>query len=476
MGNPAERRARAPRDGQSAVTAAPSDHAHRGVRRLGLQQRFVPLLVALTLVSSLGVAALAYLGERDSAITGAQARTAQDVHVLRRLLADQGAGLTTHNDQLVVGQDNAVLVLNGDTTVVDGARDVTGTDATIYQLRGPALTAIASNLPTVDTHGNALPGSRLLGGALTGPAYDALLGGCGAADMASCHHSYSGVIAVHGLSYVASYAPLYDNNGAFIGALSAATPLASVLAPVTQQAVLLVMIGLLVGMVALVAGYWVFDSISRKLLATLDAQLDAVATHAVQLSGLAREQVTRASRQEHAARLVSEQARTLDGMAREMDQGYASLRSSAGELWAEMSQPGAAPDPARTLEHAKHSAVIAARIGTSAASARDLCRQIVTLMNHILADGTGIAGGGRELEAAAVELRESVEHVEVTLGERLVQRAGAVLTVPWQRKRRLRAQQRRDDDLHHDDLHHDDLSARQTHRDGGVATGDAPAG
>ena len=395
-----------------------------GFWRPGLHRRFVPVLIALVLASSLGVAGLAYFGDRESAITTARTSATQDVRVLRQLLADQGAGVTSNGGQLVVGQDSAQLVLNGDTTLVDRAHDATGAYTAIYQLQGPNLISVASNIPTTDTQGNPLPGRRLLGDTIGGSAYDALLGNCGAADTQSCHQTYSGVVTLRGVSYVAAYAPLSDNGGAFVGALAAAVPLDRVLAPVTQQAVLLVLISLLLGMVALVAGYWVFESGTRRSFAALDAQLDAVANQATKVRALARRQVTLTAQQARAAQQAGEQSRTLDALARVMEQGYTGLRESASELWAEMSQPGAVPDPARASAQARQAAVVAARVGTAAAQARDLCRHLALAMRHMIVQSHTITDGGRELDLHATELLGAVEQASATLAERQALPAG----------------------------------------------------
>src|SRR5262249_17976280 len=75
--------------------------------RLGLRKQFLPLLIAITLLSSLGISALAFLATRSDAMTEAQARAAQDVQVERQLLADQGPGVSLTDGHLVVGADNA---------------------------------------------------------------------------------------------------------------------------------------------------------------------------------------------------------------------------------------------------------------------------------------------------------------------------------------------------------------------------------
>src|SRR5690349_12010949 len=94
----------------------------RSLRRLGTNQRAVPLLAAVALISAFGLAAITFVGARANALSSAQSRALQDALVTRQLIADQGASVTSHDGTLVVGVDNQGLTLNGDTTVVDHAR------------------------------------------------------------------------------------------------------------------------------------------------------------------------------------------------------------------------------------------------------------------------------------------------------------------------------------------------------------------
>jgi hypothetical protein len=50
-------------------------------------------------------------------------------------------------------------------------------------------------------------------------------------------------------------------------------------------------------------------------------------------------------RQERLARQISDGAHGLDALVTSVNQGYPALRESAGAIWAEVSQPGAASDP-----------------------------------------------------------------------------------------------------------------------------------
>jgi hypothetical protein len=87
-----------------------------------------------------------------------------------------------------------------------------------------------------------------------------------------------------------------------------------------------------------------------------------------------------------------------------------------------MSQPGLAPNPQVAMRLAQQAAVAAGKVGTSATEARDRCRQLVTLMNNILAESSVAGESGAEIERHARALRASVGQVEKALGKRLVQR------------------------------------------------------
>lgn len=415
-----------------ATAPAASGERRRPFRRLRLRQRIVPLLVALVLLSACGIVGLAYLGARADAIASAQSRAVEDVRVERQMLVDQGASVTSHDGQLFVGVDNAVLVLNNDSTIVDRTRSLVSGYATIYQLEGDSLVAIATNLSS--GAGKSAQGSRALGDTITGPANDALLAQCGPTDASACHHAYNGVVTFHGVSYAAAFEPLTDASGTFVGALGIAIPLDSVLAPTVQFAVMLLLVALLMALIAIVAGSWIFGSISDRVLGALDAQLDVVADATIDLDHLARAQIERAERQAHTARQVSDEVRALNALARTMDEGQSALRESAGEIWGEMSQPGVTPDPAATLRWARQAAVVSGRVGSAAEHVRDLSQHIVTLMNHIVAEGNVVSQRGREMQVCAQELRGSVERVEMTVGERLINRPQGLASIPLLRR------------------------------------------
>jgi len=417
-------RAASPMNARETITGA-SNSPHeprRALRRLRASQRYMPLLVVVALLSTFGLAGITYIGARANTIASAQTRTLQDAQVARQLIADQGANLTLHNGQLVVGVDNSVYTLNGDSTLVDRTRSLVGGYATIYELEGSNLIAIASDLP-----GRSGPP---LGVGLTGAPYDALLGDCGAVDSPSCHQPYTGVVTLRGVDYVAGFLPLTDASGAFVGALGVALPLGDELAPVNQLSALLVLVGLLLSFLCILGGSWFFGARSEQMLTTLDTRLGTLADSASALERLAQVQVERATQQGRAARQVSEQARALDALAGAMEHGQMALRESAGGIWQEMSQPGAAPDPQAALQWARQAAVVSSRVGTAAERSRDVCRQLIALMNHIVAEGGVVTSANREMREHAHTLRESVEGVEMAVGERLINRLPGMAGLP----------------------------------------------
>src|SRR5260221_5646067 len=262
-------------DQNDATTQESSVGRRLRLYHVGLRRQFLPLLIALTLLSSLGIAALAFVGTRGAAVSDAQARAARDVRSDAQLLANQGAGVSLADGHLVVGVDSAVMTLNGDSTIVERTQSLVNVDATIYELEGPSLVAISTTLPKADRNGHVVPGSRALGDNLSGSAYDALLGNCGPTDNGQCHGAYSGVVTLHGRSYVASLAPLEALTGTCGGSLSVAIPLDSVLASSVQLSVLLVLVGLLVALAGARGGSRLFGSLSGRVFALLETSLPA---------------------------------------------------------------------------------------------------------------------------------------------------------------------------------------------------------
>lgn len=403
-------------------TAARPPARRRSLRQFRFHRRFVPVMLAITLLCTLGLAGVAYFGTRSLVLSDAQTHLAQGAQVERQLLADQGAGVNVTGNRLVIGADNNVITLNGDTTLVDRTKASIGADATVYQLEGPDLVAISTTLPVVNG-GHTVAGARALGDKLTGSAFHALVGDCGATESASCHHSFQGIVTLHGVSYVTAFTPLDDMNGNFVGALGTATPYATVIAPCVALAVILLFIGLLMALVGVAAGLWAYGSSAGKMLDSLDARLSRVADSAADLEYLAQGQVERVERQSRMARQVGEEARRLDTLASALVQRQSELRDAAGAIWAEMSHPGAQPDGEAALRLARQTAVVSGQIGTDAGDARLHCRQLVSLMNHVTAEGDALGATGAQMREHALELRGAVERVEVTVGERLLPRA-----------------------------------------------------
>ncbi|HLJ81734.1 MAG TPA: Cache 3/Cache 2 fusion domain-containing protein, partial [Ktedonobacterales bacterium] len=407
---------------EASYTASPgAGERRRAFKRLRLHRQFVPLLVLVTLLSTIGIAGLAYIGSRAAAISSAQTRAAQDTQVLRDELTARGVPLRLSDGRFVVGTGTAALTLNDDTTIVDQTHTMLSADSTIYELEGSRLVAVSTTIPAAGSS-SLSHSARDLGDALPANITAALLGSCGPAAPSTCYRPYGGVASLAGRQYVVDVVPLFDATGAFVGAVSAALPLDAILAPTVQISIMLLLVGALLALVSLAGGTWIYGARIASVLDRLDSRLNRLADAAGDLEHLAHAQVDRSSRQSFVARQITEQVRALDAMAQVMEQGHTALRDSTSEMWAEISQPGIAPDVARATRRAQQTAIAAARVGSAAADARDLCRQLLAQMNHVAAEAGMVTESGHALEQRAQDLRTCVEGVEMTLGERLRKR------------------------------------------------------
>ncbi|HLZ25654.1 MAG TPA: cache domain-containing protein [Ktedonobacterales bacterium] len=415
---------------------APSSARHgarerrRNFKRLRPHRQFVLLLVLVTLLSTAGIASVAYVGSRSAAISNAQASASQDALVLRDELIARGAPLLLSDGRFVVGADAATtLTLNNDTSVVDHTRAMLSADTTIYELESSRLVAISTTIPAAGSRSTSVaPSPRDLGDTLSATITSTVLGSCGSGAPSTCYHAYNGVAALAGRQYVVGVVPLFDATGAFVGAVSAALPLDTILAPTVQLVVMLLLVGALLALISLASGTWIYGARVESVLDLLDSRLNRLADAAGDLEHLAYHQVDHSSRQSSVARQIAEQVRALAAMAQVMEQGHATLRDSTTAMWAEVSQPGMALDAALAARLAQQTAVAAARVGSAAEDSHNLCRQLVTQMNHVAAEAGIVTEGGLALEQRARDLRACVEGVEMTLGERLRERmAGSSL-------------------------------------------------
>jgi hypothetical protein len=292
-------------------------------------------------------------------------------------------------------------------------RELTGERSALYMLQGTGLGAVATD------------GLGAVGQPPAPDVASALIGDCGPLALASCHHQFVGGIRLHDGEYTTAYVPLFDATGAFIGALGVGQPQSAVLAPAAQFSIVLLFVGLLVTLVVLAAGIWTYNVLSGEMLDALHLRLNHLATVAAELEHAATTQVVAARRQERMARQISDGARDIDTLVHSMNQGHATMHDSATGIWAEMSQPGAAPDPVTAMRLARQAVVMAARIGVAAEDARSRCNHVVRLMNQVIAEGHVLSGHGHETERRAAELRGVVEQIERALGEPLAPRASS---------------------------------------------------
>lgn len=390
-------------------------------RRLQTHYQFLPLLIVTIILTLVTVILTGYIAARANAISAAEASAAADAQIAREVMGERGQFPALSGNQLAMVSGKATYPLAGDTWAVDRVRKLTGDLAVIYQLQDSALVAVASNLPQSDSQGHAIANSRALGQAIPTEARMALLGACNtvSASTADCT-GFSGVVTVAKTSYVAGYVPLLDANGRLVGAVGVMDPLDDVLMAPGQLALLLLLLGLLAGSVALVAGTWVAGRFPNPLLRQLDSQLDTMARAASELGRLAHQQQSRLQHQQRTARQVGDHALRLEALTATMDHEQVALHETANAIWAEMSQPGIAINAAMALRLAREAAVHASEVGVAGEETQAHARQVITLMNRVIAEGRALAQEGQEAEAHASELAETLDRMETDLGEQLV--------------------------------------------------------
>jgi hypothetical protein len=105
-----------------------------------------------------------------------------------------------------------------------------------------------------------------------------------------------------------------------------------------------------------------------------------------------------------------------------MDNGQTALQQTTTAIWAEMSQPGIATNAAVALRLAREAAVRASEVGTTGDETRTHARQVITLMNQVIAEGRALAQEGQEANSHANELAATLDRMETDLGEQLVPR------------------------------------------------------
>jgi len=134
-------------------------------------------------------------------------------------------------------------------------------------------------------------------------------------------------------------------------------------------------------------------------------------------------QAGRLQRQERAARQVSELTRELEPLVVAMEREQTTLRQSATDIWAEMSQPGLAPNPATALQLARASAVSASRVGAASEDLRTRSRHLLGLVNKVVSESKELTEEGQETEQRARDLLAALEAIEASLGDRPAQHA-----------------------------------------------------
>ncbi|MGE5334931.1 MAG: Cache 3/Cache 2 fusion domain-containing protein [Nitrososphaerota archaeon] len=403
---------------------------HHAFRRLQTRQHYLPLLIVAVTVTLLVVIATGYVAARANAISAARASARTNARIASEVIAEHGQYPSIVNHQLVAssGANNYALV--NDTSVVDHVRQLTGNHAVIYQLTGgdtsanaPSLQAVSTNVPRTDSQGRAIGGTRATGQAMPSSAQAALFALCATDNAnAACLDGYSDEVVIAGARYVAGFEPLLNQSGRLVGAVGVLQPLDDVVTGPLQLAIMLLLVGLLVGLVALAVGAWLVEKFSNRLLRQLDGQLDMMAHAAVELGRLAHQQQLRLQLQQRVARQVGEYALKLESLAATMDDGQTALHHTTTEIWEAMSQPNVAINTATALRLAREAAVRASEVGTAGDATQAHAQKVISLMNRVIAEGRALAQEGQEAERHANELAATLDRMETDLGEQLVHR------------------------------------------------------
>jgi hypothetical protein len=372
------------------------DNRWRGLSRLRAGRQFVATLAIASLVTLIALLAGAYFALRNQTLAEEQARLTHEAAIASAMMST--------NVQTLASSPQASVDLS------DRISAMTGDDAALFQYNGQTLVAVAAH------------DMNIVGAPLPSAAEPAVVGSCGPVAPVDCHHAYYGVVRAGGVEYAATYTPIFDADGAFVGALMVATPLADALAAVNAEMLELTTLGLLLALLVIGVGAYRFNRSTGQTLGELQTQLRGVAMSTVAMEHAAHAAVLASRRQEQLARQIGDGARGLDALVTSVNQGYPALQQSAGAIWAEVSQPGAAPDPTVVMRLARETTLMATRIGAGMEDARVYSDHITKLMNHVVAQGRIAAQGGQETQRAAQELRASIESVEAILGGRLVKR------------------------------------------------------
>jgi hypothetical protein len=353
-------------------------------------------LAIASLVTLVTLLSCAYVALRHQTLAEEQARLTREAAIASAMMSTNARTLTS-SPQASTDLSNRISAMTGD-------------DTALYQFSGQTLVAVAAH--NIDIVGAPLPPA----------AEPAVVGSCGPVAAVDCHRAYFGVVRTGGVDYAATFAPVFDAEGIFVGALMVATPLADALAGVNAAIVALTIIGTVLALVIIGVATYRFNRSTGQTLGALQNHLRVVAASTVTMEHAAHAAVVASRRQERLARQIGDGARGLTALVTAVNQGYPALQQSAGAIWAEVSQPDAATDPLTVMRLARETTLIATRLGAGMEDACVYSDHVSRLMNYVVAQGRIAAQSGRETQHAAQELRTSIEQIEAILGGRLVKR------------------------------------------------------
>lgn len=333
---------------------APQATLGQGSARPG-RARSIALLITGPLLCVVALTALAYIGLTQQARQAAIAQAGVAAQVARDALLRDTGTLRVTNGELVSSLPANVTALNNNSAEAQRLRTQTGTETLIAERErnkgADSLVIVASSI--TPAQGRAAQG---LGAQLSGA-----LGSLCAANTNGA--STTATLTIGGADYLAGAAPLTDGNGACVGAVVAAVPVASLATGPLEYTIILALAGSLLALLTVAVGLMLTGrgAVTGAGAAPDLSRLRAALAH---LDDAAQACAAQANQREWLGRRLSGGRQNLAELSATLTDDRLTLQDSATDIWAGMSQPGAPMDPHAALRLAREGAVVAARLGS----------------------------------------------------------------------------------------------------------------